>query len=305
MSSSSSRILSVTPTSSGHLGDRLSARLVDWYDTGSGYRLRRWCRKTTTQVLGLAHVRLTQVRGQVAAQPVVRRVSDTVLPALRVTGRVVVPPLRQLARLTVQVMRQAAARLHTAAPQAPQPAPRARHPTAATDVPAYDRRESTAPRPTRELAPLAAADPQTAPSTRTTGASPADSGPASPRDSAPSAADRAKAQTATRKPGTRELRHDLTDRTKTQGTRELAPITPMPCPRPVREPSLLRCWSCLRRVIVSAPRRGGCYHCSGCSVLMTVVDPAVGMTCSFTQADERGVRLNREANETEVSERGW
>jgi hypothetical protein len=68
-------------------------------------------------------------------------------------------------------------------------------------------------------------------------------------------------------------------------------------PTMLRDPTILRCWSCQRRVTVAAPRRGGCYHCPECSELMTVIDPSVGMTCSFDQAGERGLRINSEASE--------
>lgn len=61
----------------------------------------------------------------------------------------------------------------------------------------------------------------------------------------------------------------------------------------------LRCWSCLQRNRVRAPRRGGCFLCSSCNTTMLVVDPIVGLTCEVGQAPAKGIRLSREANETD------
>jgi len=61
----------------------------------------------------------------------------------------------------------------------------------------------------------------------------------------------------------------------------------------------LRCWSCLQRNRVRAPRRGGCFLCSSCNATMLVVDPIVGLTCEVGQAPAKGIRLSREANETD------
>jgi hypothetical protein len=61
----------------------------------------------------------------------------------------------------------------------------------------------------------------------------------------------------------------------------------------------LRCWSCLQRNRVRAPRRGGCFLCSACNATMLVVDPVVGLTCDVAQAQERGIQTSRQADETD------
>jgi len=73
--------------------------------------------------------------------------------------------------------------------------------------------------------------------------------------------------------------------------------TPAPTTRTIA--SNLRCWSCLQRQRVHAPRRGGCFLCAGCNTAMLVVDPIVGLTCDIAQAAARGIQLNRQANETD------
>ncbi len=61
----------------------------------------------------------------------------------------------------------------------------------------------------------------------------------------------------------------------------------------------LRCWSCLQRNRVRTPRRGGCFLCTGCNATMLVVDPIVGLTCDVGQAESKGIRLERQADETD------
>ncbi len=80
---------------------------------------------------------------------------------------------------------------------------------------------------------------------------------------------------------------------------------PVITPVPAREPTTtamttnLRCWSCLQRQRVRAPRRGGCFLCTGCNATMLVLDPVNGLTCDVAHASARGISLNRQADETD------
>lgn len=119
---------------------------------------------------------------------------------------------------------------------------------------------------------------------------------------------------ATRSP-TRSATAEIRPRTGTveirPGTAEIRPrtapsitkptITPVSAAEPITTAmtSNLRCWSCLQRQRVRAPRRGGCFLCTGCSKTMLVVDPIVGLTCEVAQASARGIHLNRQADETD------
>lgn len=94
------------------------------------------------------------------------------------------------------------------------------------------------------------------------------------------------------------------------GTGEIRPRTASSITRPEVTPTstptrtttlttALRCWSCLQRTRVRAPRRGGCFLCSACNTTMLVVDPIVGVTCDVAQAEGKGINLNRQADETD------
>ena len=303
MSASSSRIMIPPSTPTGHLGDRLIAHLLEWYDTGSGYRLRRWCRHHTAQAIDAARGGLARATRHVIQRPVVQRISGTALPALRMAGRIAGPPLRAAITVTVHLARRTAARLPTATTPTMTPPPsRSRQATVAPAIRSADRPENETARPTREPAPVSerpTPPPSSQPTTRAHRT----------RELAPVASERG-TTTAIRRPGTRELApvasaRAATTTTRRPGTRELAPVPPpaevavTPPPRLLREPTLLRCWSCLRRVTISAPRRGGCYHCGGCSVIMLVVDPFVGLTCDVAQATTRGIRYRPESDETD------
>lgn len=101
------------------------------------------------------------------------------------------------------------------------------------------------------------------------------------------------------RPGTAEIR----PRTSPSITKPvITPVsTAVSAPEPITTAmtSNLRCWSCLQRQRVRAPRRGGCFLCTGCSKTMLVVDPIVGLTCEVAQASARGIHLNRQADETD------
>jgi hypothetical protein len=106
--------------------------------------------------------------------------------------------------------------------------------------------------------------------------------------------------------GTAELRSHIRS-----GTSEIKPRTAPAITRsamtPVASAELpptamttnLRCWSCLQRNRVRTPRRGGCFLCTGCNATMLVLDPIVGLTCDVEQAESKGIRLNRQADETD------
>lgn len=107
----------------------------------------------------------------------------------------------------------------------------------------------------------------------------------------------------TQRPATAEIRSrtgEIRPRTSPALTRPVtATVTPTTAtPTATHTTTALRCWSCLQRTRVRAPRRGGCFHCPSCRTVMLVVDPVVGLTCDVAQATERGIHLNQQADET-------
>jgi hypothetical protein len=242
MTASSSRVMKVERPTAGNIGDWLSDRALHWYDTGAGYRLRRWCRTQGQRVVTISCGRFQAVTAHLARQPQVQRL----------TG-ILAPP----ARTTVALVRSLVARLATLVPRPPEPSRPVEPSRAVSALPTA----TPAPRPV---------DP---PSLRST------------------ATHRTPATRPRLEPGTRPV---------TRPTMASVPVVEG-SPRPTaRDTTPLRCWSCLRRVSIVAPRRGGCYHCPSCSELMMAVDPLVGMTCSLVDADERGVSRSAGSSETEI-----
>ncbi len=90
---------------------------------------------------------------------------------------------------------------------------------------------------------------------------------------------------------------------QSQGTAQPTTCTTLADQSPVTKAGTLRCWNCHHRHHVRSPRRGGCFHCGQCQETMLVVDPVIGLTCAIGDADERGIALNREADETAGSVR--
>lgn len=101
--------------------------------------------------------------------------------------------------------------------------------------------------------------------------------------------------------GTAELRPHIRSGTGEIRPRTAPAITPVSStqPQPTAMTTNLRCWSCLQRNRVRAPRRGGCFLCTACNATMLVVDPIVGLTCDIGQAESKGIGLNRQADETD------
>ncbi len=56
--------------------------------------------------------------------------------------------------------------------------------------------------------------------------------------------------------------------------------------RTAGRPAAIHCWSCSTVTDVTGARRGGCYYCSRCGKLMTVLDLASGRTRAFTGRGE-------------------
>ncbi len=95
--------------------------------------------------------------------------------------------------------------------------------------------------------------------------------------------------------GTGEIRR----RTATAITKPVVAPVGSPTPTATALTTTLRCWSCLQRNRVRAPRRGGCFLCSSCNQTMLVVDAKIGLTCAVGQAETRGITFSRQANETD------
>ena len=242
MTSSSSRVRIALPSSPERLSDRVIAQLLSWYDNGSAYRLRRWCRHSTANTARVVRFRLQHFGERIKQQSIIQRCRTTAEPTLRLIGQLAKPPLQRASRLTSLVVKRIAERFPSPPTTAVESLPR-RVKIATLDVPK---------KKTQEIGALSA-----------------------PHKNA------------------------LIQRLAPEIKPAMTPAPTATDPTLLRDPTILRCWSCQRRVTIAAPRRGGCYHCPECSTLMTVIDPAVGMTCSFHQAGERGVRINSQACETE------
>ena len=106
--------------------------------------------------------------------------------------------------------------------------------------------------------------------------------------------------------GTTEMRRrlrsgtgEIRPRTATSITRStLTPVSSAPAQTAAMTTNL-RCWSCLQRNRVRTPRRGGCFLCTACNTTMLVIDPIVGLTCAVAEAENKGIRPDRQADETD------
>lgn len=265
MSASSSRLSIVPPDASRPLSDRIVDHLLSWWDTGGGRRMRHAVRG----VVAASSAKLYTLIAPALARPLVAKSVEGLVTTRRWIAKAFaseVPP----ARPPREEIRAADA-------TGVEPAPVPPRPTVATRSVTGEIRT-----PTRSV----------------TG-----------EIHTPTKSVTGEIRTPTRSI-TGEIRTptgSATGEIRTPTARSLTKpvITPVSTTRSTTAPttktlaSNLRCWSCLQRQRVHAPRRGGCFLCAGCNATMLVVDPIVGLTCDIAQASARGIDLNRQANETD------
>jgi hypothetical protein len=256
---------------SDRLDNRLIDRLLGWWDHGGGKRMRRWCRTTTTTVGGHISDGTRTVGRRIAELPITQRLARWLAPVTRSTATLTRPVIDRASQMLTDLTAETETTAESAQTPSREPV---RSRTRATEIPrgntnAKAGKEVSTARIQRRL-------PTPGPETKTA------------ESYTDQLAALVKGRDSSARPtnaGTTGLHITASQVTVSDGTASTT--------------SMLRCWSCKRRSAVRSPRRGGCCRCTTCQAVMLVVDPVVGLTCDVAQADERGINVSREANETD------